>query len=177
MRRQLLTAVLLPLLLLPANAFARNHHGSNDRASFGSDITVAEGETVSDVACSFCSVHVHGNVNGDVAVFFGTVTVDADHKIGGDVAIFGGDLNLGEESSVGGDVAILGGNAHLHETAIIHGSRSIMPGTFWLLLPFIPFLVLIGIIWLIVYMVRRNRYRFPAYPQGRGIYPPPPPQR
>jgi len=33
---------------------------------------------------------------------------------------------------------------------------------------FAPLLILIGLIWLIVYIVRRNRYQFPAYPQGRG---------
>jgi hypothetical protein len=27
----------------------------------------------------------------------------------------------------------------------------------------------IGVIWLIVHLVRRNRYQFPAYPQGRGF--------
>jgi hypothetical protein len=27
----------------------------------------------------------------------------------------------------------------------------------------------VGIIWLIVYLVRRNRYEFPVYPDGRGI--------
>jgi hypothetical protein len=25
------------------------------------------------------------------------------------------------------------------------------------------------LIWLIVYLVRRNRYQFPAYPRGRGV--------
>jgi hypothetical protein len=43
------------------------------------------------------------------------------------------------------------------------------PGRIWLLLPLAPFLVLIGIVWLIVYIVRRNRYQFPMYPHGRGF--------
>jgi hypothetical protein len=41
----------------------------------------------------------------------------------------------------------------------------------------LPVLFLVGIIWLIVYLVRRNRYSFPVYPQGQGIHPPPPPRR
>jgi len=106
---------------------------------------------------------------GDVAVLGGSITVDPDHSISGDVAILGGDLNLGDESQVGGDVAIAAGSANLAPGAMIHGSRTILPGRFWLIVPFAPLLILIGIIWLIVYLVRRNRYQFPVYPNGRGI--------
>jgi hypothetical protein len=154
------------LLLVASTPFAR---ADQDRASFGSDITIAEGETAGDVACAFCSVHIHGDVKGDVAVLFGSITVDPTHDISGDVAIFGGDLNLADETEIGGDVAILAGSANLASTAAIHGGRTVLPGRFWILLPFAPLFILIGIIWLIVYLVRRNRYQFPTYPNGRGI--------
>lgn len=108
---------------------------------------------------------------GDVAVLFGSVTVDSTHTIAGDVAILGGDLNLANETEVGGDVAILAGDANLTDTASIHGDRTILPGRLWLLLPFAPLIILIAIIWLIVALIRRNRYQFPAYPNGRGIQP------
>ena len=160
---KLLLAAILLVVLTP---FAR---ADNDRASFGSDITVAEGETSGDIACAFCSVHIHGDVKGDVAVLFGSVTVDPTHTISGDVAILGGDLNLADETRVGGDVAILAGNANMAYAAAIHGDRTVLPGRFWLLIPFAPLLILIGIIWLIVYLVRRNRYEFPVYPNGRGF--------
>ncbi|HZY71828.1 MAG TPA: polymer-forming cytoskeletal protein [Edaphobacter sp.] len=163
MPRSLLALALFLLIVTPV-ALA-----DQDRASFGSDITVSEGETAGDIACAFCSVHVHGDVKGDIAVLGGSVTVDPDRNIAGDVAILAGDLNLAEDTSVGGDVAIMAGNANVTPSAIIHGSRSILPGRFWLLLPFAPILILIGIIWLIVYLVRRNRYEFPAYPHGRGL--------
>src|ERR1700733_5803371 len=64
-------------------AFARS---TSERASVGDDITISDGETAGDVACAFCSVHVHGEVKGDVAVLFGAITVDAGKSIGGDVA-------------------------------------------------------------------------------------------
>ena len=89
MRRQLLSVTLVILLTFSASAFAKGSH-DNDRASFGSDITVSEGENAGDIACAFCSVTVHGDVSGDIAVLFGSVTVDSSHKIGGDVAILGG---------------------------------------------------------------------------------------
>jgi hypothetical protein len=164
MPRILLAATLL--LLATTSAFARS---SDDRASVGSDITVTEGETANDIACAFCSVRIHGNVKGDVAVLFGSITLDSNHSISGDVAILGGDLNMGEESAVGGDVAVAAGNANLASGAMIHGSRNVLPGAFWLLIPLAPLLILIGIIWLIVYLVRRNRYQFPVYPNGRGV--------
>lgn len=176
MRRQsgriLLSAALV--LLLTPSAFAKRHNG-NDRASFGSDITVAEGQTVGDVACAFCSVHLHGDVTGDVAVAFGSITVDPGRTVSGDTAVLQGNVNLGEGSTIHGDVAILGGEARLRDGSTIQGSQSIVPQPFGTLILLAPLLIFIGIIWLIVHLVRRNRYRFPVYPQGRGFQPPPPP--
>jgi hypothetical protein len=164
--RRLLLAVTLLFLLTTLPAFARSH---DDRASVGNDITVGEGETAGDVACVFCVVHVHGDVKGDVAVLFGKVQVDPGRSISGDVAALGADLNLGEGAIVGGDVALAAGDANLAPGAMVHGSSTVLPGRIWLLLPFAPLLILIGLIWLIVYIVRRNRYQFPVYPQGRGF--------
>jgi hypothetical protein len=165
MRGLLLISAFLFLSAVPPS-FARS---SEDRASFGNDITVSEGETAGDVACAFCSVRIHGNVKGDVAVLFGSVAIDSNQAISGDVAILGGDLKLAEDGRVGGDVAIAGGRAYLASDAMIHGSRAILPGRLWVLLPLAPLLILIGIIWLIVYLVRRNRYRYPVYPTSRGM--------
>src|ERR1700733_1851871 len=100
------------LLLLAMPAFSQSSR-SNDHASFGNDITVTEGETAADIACAFCSVHVHGDVKGDVAVLFGSVVLDSDHRISGDVAILGGDLTAGDDAQVGGDVAIAAGDLNL----------------------------------------------------------------
>ena len=164
MRRLLLAVALLVSITLPA--YARS---TDDRASFGNDITIAEGETASDVACMFCDVHVHGDIRGDVAVMFGKVDVDPGRSISGDVATLGADLNLGPGAMVGGDLAMAAGDVNAGPGARIHGSSMVLPGKIWLMLPFAPLLILIGLIWLIVYLVRRNRYRFPAYPQGRGF--------
>lgn len=166
-----LPTILLSFLTHPV--LAKGSHSGNDRAAVGSSIVVPEGESVGDVACAFCSVEVHGQVTGDVAVFMGSVKVDSGQSIGGDTAIAGGDLKLGEGSTVNGDVAILGGEANLADGAAIHGSRSIIPPPLGTLILFSPLLILAGIIWLIVYLVRRSRYRFPLYPQGRGIQAPP----
>ena len=164
-----MSRLFLAVALLLASSVPCFAKSSEDRASVGSDITIAEGETAGDVACVFCVVRVHGDVRGDVAVLFGKVEVDAGHGISGDMAALGGDLDLGEGATVGGDVAIAAGDANLAQGAMIHGSRTVLPGRIWLLLPFAPLLILIGVIWLIVYLVRRSRYQFPMYPQGRGF--------
>ena len=169
--RHLLSAALIFFIAVPA--FAKGSHGDNNRSSFGSNITVSEGESVGDVACAFCSVHIRGEVTGDVAVAFGSITVEPGHTIAGDTAVLLGDINLGEGSSVNGDVAIMAGDTHLADGATIRGSRAVVPQPIGTLILLAPFLVLAGLIWLIVHFVRRRRYTFPVYPQGRGIQPPP----
>jgi hypothetical protein len=176
MRRTLLPALLLlsiaSFIFAPATASAKGRHGNNDRANVGSDIDVPEGESAGDIACAFCSVHLHGDATGDVAVAFGSVIVDPGHTISGDTAILGGNLFLGEGARVNGDLAILAGSERLSDGAVIHGSRSVVPQPLGTIILLSPLLILAGVIWLIVYLVRRNRYRFPVYPQGQGIYPP-----
>jgi hypothetical protein len=162
--RSLLLAAVLMIVCTPA--FARS---AEDRASVGSDITIPDGEAAGDIACAFCTVHVQGEVQGDVATLFGSVTVDADRNISGDVASLGGDLELGRDASVGGDVAIAAGETRLASGAAIRGQQTVLPGRVWLLLPFAPLLILAGLIWLVVYIVQRNRYQFPVYPGGRGV--------
>lgn len=162
MVRWLFAAVVLLYAVRPAMA-----RSVDDRVSLDGDITIAAGETSGDVVCVFCSIHIHGDTRGDVVAVLGSVTVDSGHRIGGDVAVIGGDLNLGPESEVGGDVSVIAGSPNLAEDAAIHGSRTVIPGRAWLLLPFAPLLILIGIIWLIVYLVRRARYSYPAYPGPR----------
>ncbi|NYF79156.1 hypothetical protein [Granulicella arctica] len=168
MPRLLFAAILLFAAVSPVFAY-RGSHGSHgdDRVSFGSDITVNEGETAGDIACAFCAVHLHGNTHGDVAVLFGSVTVAEDQSIAGDVAILGGDLSLADNSSVGGDLALAAGDLNISPEATIHGDRMVLPGRFWLVVPFAPLLILIGIIWLIVHFVRRRRYPPQYYPPVR----------
>jgi hypothetical protein len=165
MRRSLLAVACVLLISLPA--FAKS---DRDRVAVGDDITIADGETAGDIACAFCSVTVHGEVQGDIAVFMGRITVDAGHEISGDVAGFGTDLVLGQDASVGGDVAIAAGDVRLDSGAKIHGDQKVLPGRFWLVLPFAPLLILAGLIWLVVWVVRRNRYTPPAYPPNVRRY-------
>lgn len=157
-------AILMGLgcLLAATPAFAKD-----DRVSFASDITVEDGSTAGDLVCLLCSVRVHGQVHGDVVAVLGSVSVDDQRSISGDLVTVGGDTALGDKASVHGDVAVVAGDLVTEPGAYIGGQRSVVQGRGWLLLPLAPLAILIGIIWLIVWFVRRNRYQFPVYPQGR----------
>jgi len=122
MRRQLGEILLAAALivLFTHSAFAKGRHSDNDRASFASDITVAEGETVGDVACAFCSVHVHGDVTGDIAVAFGSVTVDSGRTISGAPS-------ASQQLSPADAEAILGALADLHFQSLPRAPGSFEP--------------------------------------------------
>jgi hypothetical protein len=159
---RLTLASLLLLVTAPAWAHGSHHgHSGEDRASFGNDIVVSENDTAGDIACAFCSVHLHGDSHGDVAVLFGSVTIDQGHGVSGDVAVCGGDVSLGDDASIMGDLAVFAGDLQLSSDASIHGSRAVFPGRVWLIALFAPILIVIGVIWLLVWFVRRNRYRPP----------------
>jgi hypothetical protein len=168
---RLLPAVLLILATVPP-AFARDSGRGNlagDRSSFGTDITVDADTTARHIACAFCSVRLHGNSTGNVAVFFGDVTLDEGHAIQGNVAVFGGDVSLADDAVIDGNLALAGGDLYLAPDASIHGSRAISSSRLWLLIPFLPLLILIGLIWLVVWIVQRIRYRRLYAPPGRGF--------
>lgn len=159
--KALLTACLIALCAPAARA-------DDNNASLGHDIVVHEGETSGDIACAFCNVRIHGDVHGDVAIAFGTLTVDPDHEITGDVAVLHGDVTLRESAHINGDASIIGA-LHEDDGAGIHGSRNVITLWLWPIIPLAPLLVFVGIIWLIVHLVRRNRYRpmYPPYPPVR----------
>jgi hypothetical protein len=126
----------------------------------GRDVVIAAGETAGDIGCVFCSVHVHGDVNGNVGVTFGDLELDPGHQISGNVGVMGGRVLLGDGSRVGGNMGIVGWLRE-GDGVTVGGSRGVLPGEILL----VPFLLLAGAIWLVVYLVRRNRYR-PVYPPG-----------
>jgi len=158
------------LLAMAFTAFGvRFASAASDQVSFGKDIVVNDGEAASDLVCIACNVIVHGNVVGDVVTVLGGVKLEDGHGIVGDLVSVGGDVTLNGSASVQGDLVVVGGDLNLSPDAEVHGDREVMPGRAWLLLPLAPFVILIGIVWLAVWLVRRNRYQFPMYPYGRGL--------
>ena len=187
MTQRLYSALLLAFALLLASTPAR---ADKDAVQFGSNINIAEGHSVHDAVCFFCSVHADGDIDHDVVVFFGNVHIahqsrhdvvvffgsvraEDDAVIGHDLVNFFGTTRLGENVSVGGDVVEMFGGLHAADSVNIAGSRVAQPiWVFWT-----PLIVLGLIISLIVREVRAWRrrqfiaaYGYPPIPQQ----PPPP---
>ncbi|MBB5059240.1 hypothetical protein HDF16_003963 [Granulicella aggregans] len=142
---------------------------SNDRVSFAKNITVTEGDPANDIVCIACSVTLQGDVHGDIVTVLGGIKAEGSRAISGDVVALGGDVILPASSTLQGDLVVIGGDLDLGPEASVHGDRSVFPGRAWIFLPFAPLLILVGIVWLAIWLVRRNRYRFPMYPYGRGL--------
>ena len=168
------TFALLPALLLPlvpaAHAASHKNGGGQDRVGMFTTINISEDRPAGDVACMFCTVNMNGDVHGDVAVLFGTVNGDADRTISGDVAVLFSTLRLGENSSVKGDLASAFSTVDLPSSANVSGDRAMFSTGFGLLVLVAPLLLLIGIIWLVVHLVRENRARYQPYPPAPRRY-------
>jgi len=157
------------LLVMGCLIAAKPAFASNDRVSFANNITVEEGSTSGDLVCMMCSIKVHGEVHGDVVTLLGSVVIDDARSISGDVVTVGGNVSMGNNASINGDVALVGGYLNKGEGVSIGGDSDVMVGKGWLLVLLAPLLIVIGIVWLIIWLVSRRQYRFPAYPQGRGF--------
>lgn len=166
MQKQLkLAANALVIAVALAATSARAYANDQDRSSVGSNIVIQKGDTANNVACAMCSVVVHGTVNGNIAVFMGDVTVDG--TVNQRVAVFWGNLIVLDGGVVSGDAAIAGGHVELNG-GTINGRTATTPTGIIVAAFLFPVAILAGIIWLIVWLVRRNRA--PGYP-----YPAPPP--
>lgn len=156
--------------LIPASATAarvRASSGDHDQVSFGQTITVDDAHPAKDVVCFFCTVHVRGDVSGDLVTFFGDVDVSAGRSVARDAVVFGGRLTLADEARVGRDLVVFGTDLNQAATSTVTHDRVVFAGSGWLLAMLLPLLIPIGLIWLIVRVVFRPRYRFPAYPGGQ----------
>lgn len=148
---QILAGLIL-VLALPSASFADAH----DETQFGHDVTIATGQGASEVTCFGCSVHVRGKVDGDVTTFGGGVVIEQEAEVGGDVTTFGGNIRLDKGAKAGGGVTVFGGRIHRDPEASIGGDVTSFTGGFWLVLIFgLPLVALAGLVFLIVWLVRR----------------------
>jgi len=155
---KLLIAAVLAIALLRSSS----HGGANDRVALFSTITVEEGQTAGNIACVFCTVNLHGDVNGDVAVLFGNIAADPDRTISGDVAVLFSSFHLGQNGHVGGDLAALFSSTDISSGATVGGDRAIFSSGLGLAVLAGPILILAGIIGCIIFFVRRSRHPYPV---------------
>ncbi len=154
---KLLLAAFFTLALLRSGS----HGAGNDRVAIFSTINIAQDQTAGDVACAFCAVNIQGDVKGDVAVLFGSVSADPDRTISGDVAILFSSLHLGDNDHIGGDLAAALSSTDIPSSASVHGDRAVLGSSLGLAVLAGPVIILAGITGMIIFFVRRNRYRYP----------------
>lgn len=137
----------------------------SDRTKVGHNITVGPDEHVGDVTCFGCSIHVRGQVSGDVTAFGGGITLEDQAQVSGDATSFGGDIRLERQVAVNGDVTALGGHVRRNSSASVGGSVTDMGGGRWILLIFCaPFIVFALFVWFVIWLIRRVTQRAVAAP-------------
>ena len=137
------------------HAYARHGREGEDRVGAFSTIVISEDRPAADVACVFCSVRVDGDVHGDIAVLFGTVTVTEGRTISRDVATLFSTLVLGDGARIDGDLATVFGTANLAESAHVGGDRAVFSSGVGITVILAPLLIVAGVIWLLVWVARR----------------------
>lgn len=162
LRALFLSLLLTAFALAPAVARAEN-----DAVQFGSDINVSSSHPIHDAVCFFCSVHVQGEVTGDIVVFFGGVQIDGkanhdvvnffgrtrladDSIVGRDLVNFFGSVRAGENVQIGGSLVVVLGSLRAPESLSVGKDRVVQPA--WLL--WIPLTILALIIIAIVQLIR-----------------------
>jgi len=139
---------------------------SGDQVHFAQSIVVSEDETVGNLVCIGCSIHMAGT-SQDIVAIGGSIQVDG--RVEGDTVAMGGAVRLGENASVAGDVVSVGGRIWRDPNAIIKGDVSSQSGALVIvglfLVPLIPVILVIA---LVVWLVGRNRRNVPAQVRPTG---------
>ncbi len=146
--------VLMTFAVFPTLALAQG-----ERVHFFQNITVNSDETVGDVVCIGCSIHMSGT-SGDTVAILGSIVVDGTVK--GSAVAVGGGIKLGEDARVMGDTVGLGSGIARHPDSVTKGEVVSEAGPLVFIGLFLggvvlPLLPIILIVWLIVWLVRRDR--------------------
>jgi hypothetical protein len=153
------SAVCAFLLLFASAAFAQ----SRDEVRFGQDVTVPSEQTVHDVVCFLCSVHVDGAVHGDIVVLAGNVYLNG--AVHGDVVDFGGHVTLTSVASVGHEVVVFGGRLNQDPASTIGRDTVVFPPVIFLPIILVIAAMIVGVILVLRYLFRRGSSPYPATPR------------
>ena len=151
------SACLAILLLLAIAPFA-TAKDNPEYAQFGHDIRINPDQQAGELTCIGCSIYISGQVSGDVTAIAGNVVMEGEGSVAGDLTTVLGDIRLNDAARVSGDLAAVGGSLRRQPGVTIGGDVTALEGRvwFWLILgP--PILILVGIVWLIVWLLERRR--------------------
>jgi hypothetical protein len=155
--------ILLAALLFAIAPAAQARFVHSDHVSLFSIINILEDETAGDIACAFCTLNIQGMSR---ATSPSSLAPSTSSPAG---------LSLATLPSSSGRFVLMRmlpftaisppslATTEIASTAAVQGSRAVLPRGFALGVLLAPILILVGIVWLIVYLVHRNRYPYPAY--------------
>jgi hypothetical protein len=151
----LLTLITAPFALAKPNP---------EITQFGHAIVVAPRQKTSDLTCIACSIHVGGDVAGDVTTIAGDIVVEEGASVAGDVTSIGGAVRIASGTKVAGDLTALGGKISRDPSAQVAGDVTALVGPVWLALIFgLPLFLLAGIIALVVWLLQKRRPQQQTY--------------
>jgi len=95
---------------VPTAGTAAGDENKDDRVTFGSDVTVAEGDVVKgDVVVTGGDLYINGTVNGDAVCTGGDITLGPKGEVKGDVVVTGGVINAPPTAKIGGSKVVVAG--------------------------------------------------------------------
>jgi hypothetical protein len=155
-----LLGCLLTAFILCAAAMAQ---ANPDRVQIGRDMSIDQEEKAGDLVCVACSIHVRGQVSGDVVAVGGSVTIDPGSQVAGGVTTVFGGLRMADGAQVQGDVTVVGGVVRRDAQTTIAGNITTIGGAAGIIVVVVvPMVLLIGLGWLILWLVRRERRPAPV---------------
>lgn len=159
-------AAIILILLLSSAAFSRDKD-DDPYTRWGRSITVGPTEQAPDITCFGCSIHIRGQVSGDVTAFWGSITIEDQGKVAGDVTAFCGDIKMKNTAHIDGDAGVFGGRLYRDPGTEVNGQVTSMGSrAVVVLIALIPFvalgLLVAGVIWLIRRLLRPRRPTVPA---------------
>ncbi len=150
-------AYLALILLLATVPFAAAKN-SPEYAQFGHDIRINPDQQAGDLTCIGCSIYIQGEVSGDVTAVGGNIVIDGEGSVAGDLTTVLGDVRLNDAAKVAGDLAAVGGSLRRQAGATVGGDVTALEGRVWFwLIVGPPILGLVGIVWLVVWLLERRR--------------------
>jgi hypothetical protein len=160
-----ISGILLGLaLFLGSAAFAKENPSYTQ---VGRNINIGPYEQVGDLTCFGCSIHVRGQVSGDVTTFGGSIALENQAQVAGDVTSFGGDVRLDEGVRVAGSATVFGGQIRRDAQATVAGDVTSFGGRGWALLIFLVPIVVVGLfVALVIWLIQRARR--PSLPVRAG---------
>lgn len=124
MKRFILAGLIMTVALAARDVHSKDkseNESAKDIVSFGKDVSIKSGDTVSEVVVFGGTADVQGKVEGSVVVLGGSASVNSD--VDEDVVTIGS-LRLGPEADVKGDAVSIGGTLDIDPQAKVGGDRT-----------------------------------------------------